>query len=94
MKMYRTFAVALALVASISAVRAADDMPIKDQEQCNGIVKTLEASYKTAQASKPVDQLAEAEASINALKAACGANDLVAAADHATSARQSLASEN
>ena len=92
--MYRTLAVTLALVAGISAVHAADDMPIKDQEQCNGIVKTLEASYKAAQASKPMDQLAEAEASINALKAACEANDLVAAADHATSARQSLASEN
>lgn len=92
--MYRIFAVTLALLAGIPAVRAADDMPIKDQQQCNGIVKTLEASYKAAQASKPVDQLAEAEVSINALKAACEANDLVAAADHATSARQSLASEN
>jgi hypothetical protein len=92
--MYRTFAVALALVAGISAVHASDDMPIKDQEQCHGIAKTLEASYKAAQASKPVDQLAEAEASLKALHAACEANDLVAAADHATSARQSLASEN
>jgi hypothetical protein len=92
--MYRIFAVALALVAGISTVHAADDMPIKDQEQCNGIVKSLEASYQVAQASKPVDQLAEAEASIDALKAACEANDLVAAADHANSARQSLASEN
>ncbi len=92
--MYRTFAVALALVAGLSAVHAADDVPIKDQEQCNGLIKTLEASYKSAHASKPADQLAEAEASINAMKAACATNDLVTAADHATSARQSLASEN
>lgn len=92
--MYRTFAVALALAAGISAVHAADDMPIKDQEQCRGIAKTLEGSYKAAQATVPADQLAQADASIKALQAACEANDLVVAADHATSARQSLASEN
>ena len=92
--MNRTFAVALALVAGISAVHAADDMPIKDQDQCRGIAKTLEGSYTAAQASLPADQLSQAETSIKALQEACEANDLVAAADHATSARQSLASEN
>ena len=69
--MYRTFAVTLALVAGISVAHAADDMPIKDQAQCHGIAKTLDEAYKGAQASLPVDQLAQAEASIKALHAAC-----------------------
>ncbi len=92
--MYRTFAVALALAAGISVAHAEDNVKIETADQCHGIAKTLDKTLADSISSLPQKQSDEAAASIKSLHEACEANDLSAAAEYATAARQSLASEN
>ena len=92
--MYRTIAVALALVAGISLAVASENQPITSVEQCQSIAKTLEENFASSQDTVQAKQLEEADMSIKALNKSCEDGDLTAAAEHATAARQSLASEN
>jgi len=91
--MYRILAVVSALVAGISLAYAGDQ-DIDSVEQCHEITESLVKMKDANSASRGQNQIDEAATSIEMLREACTEKDLVKAAEHATAARQSLASEN
>ncbi len=91
--MYRVFAVVPALLVGMSLAYA-EDQKVQTVDQCYEIVNSLEQLKDENSASIGQQQIDEATASIGMMRQACADKDLVKAAENATAARQSLASEN